>query len=169
MVDWEARGYPAEQEAREQLQERERFAQIGILIGTLGIVLALIGLFPSITGVEAQSGVGVLQVLVILFGLILLIVGALLFVKIMFYPFQRTNLAQDIAIRLSLTGLLMTAAIGLADVLGFGSHAPGDESNLPYIGPWQAAGMALGFAVASVGVLVFTLMGAQGDGSDVQE
>ena len=47
-------------------ENRERFGQIAILLGTTGLIIALIGLFPSITGVEARSGVGVLQILLIL-------------------------------------------------------------------------------------------------------
>ncbi len=147
-------------------ETRERFAQIGILVSTLGLILALIGLFPSITGVEPQSGIGVLQILVIIFGLTMLTSGALVFVKITFYPYSSRNLAQDIAVRLSLTGLLMTFAIGLADVFGFGSHTPGNEENLPYLGPWQAAGMSIGFAVASLGVIIFALMGPSEDDGD---
>lgn len=150
-------------DARTQREERERYSQIAILVGTLGLMLTLIGLFPSTTGVEVQSGIGLLQILVILMGLVLLIFGALLFVKITFYPTVRTNLAQDIAIRLSLTGLLIAAAAGLADVLGYGSHSPGDEDNLPSVGAWQAAGMVLGFTIASIGVLIFAWMGPTKD------
>lgn len=146
-------------DAHTQREERERYGQIAILVGTLGLILTVIGLFPGTTGVEAQSGIGLLQILVILVGLLLLVMGALLFVKISFYPTVRTNLAQDIAIRLSLTGLLIAAGAGLADVLGYGSHSPGDESNLPSVGAWQAAGMLLGFITASVGVVIFAWMG----------
>lgn len=144
---------------RTQQDERERYAQLTILVGTLGLILTLIGVFPSITGVDVQSGVGLLQIIAMLIGLTLLISGALLFVKISFYPFLETNLAQDIAIRLSMTGLLMAAATGLADMLGYGSHFPGDIDNLPHVGEWQAAGMVIGFILASVGVLVFAIMG----------
>lgn len=153
-------------EDRTQREERERYAQLTILIGALGVVLTLIGLFPTITGVNVQSGIGVLQIIVILSGLTLLIVSALLFVKISFYPFITTNLAQDIAIRLSLTGLLMSAATGLADVFGYGSHSPGDEANLPQVGEWQAAGMVIGFVIASIGVLIFAVMGPSENESD---
>ncbi len=139
--------------------DRERYGQVAILVGTLGLVLAIIGLFPGTTGVEAQTGIGLLQIWVILLGMTLLILGALLFVKIMFYPSVRTNLAQDIAVRLSLTGLLIAAATGLADVLGYGSHSPGDKQNLPYLGIWQAIGMVFGFTIASLGVMIFALMG----------
>ena len=53
----------------------------------------------------------------------------------------------------------MTSAAGLSDVLGFGSHTPGNEDNLPFLGPWQALGMVIGFVVASAGVMIFALMG----------
>lgn len=138
----------------------ERLAQIGILIGTLGLMLTLIGLFPSITGVEPKSGIGVLQILIILLGLTLLTTGALIFVKATFYPFKKLTLAQEIAIRLSLTGLLMTAATGLADVLGFGSHPPNGDDSLPLLGTWQAIGMIAGFIITSIGVMIFALMGS---------
>lgn len=140
--------------------ERARVGQVAILIATLGLMLILIGLFPTITGLEPKSGIGVLQLMVAIIGLILLITGALLFSKVTFYPRQRTNLAQQIGVRLSLTGLLMTGAAGLADVLGFGSHAPNAEQQIvPVLGKWQAFGMIIGFMVASAGVVLFTWMG----------
>jgi protein-S-isoprenylcysteine O-methyltransferase Ste14 len=147
--------HTAVQQRKAEADEREHIGQVAILIGAMGLMLVLIGFFPSITGVEPKSGVGVLQILIIILGLALLIIAALVFVKVSFYPESQRNLAQDIAIRLSLTGLLMSGAAGLADVLGFGSHSPGVEENLPYLGPWQAAGIAIGFAVASLGVLIF--------------
>lgn len=147
----------------ERKQDSERLGQIGILVATLGLVLALIGLFPGITGLEPKSGIGILQILVMLVGLSLLNIGALIFVKTTFYPAMPLNLAQEIAMRLSLTGLLMSAAAGLADVLGFGSHPPNGEENLPLLGRWQAVGMIIGFIVASIGVLVFAMMGPGDD------
>lgn len=155
--------YTEAQYQKDRAETREHIAHISILIGTLGIVLALIGLFPSITGIEPKAGIGVLQIILIILGLTLLVIAALVFVKISFYHSVGRNLAQDIAMRLSLTGLLMSGAAGLADVLGFGSHSPGMEENLPYLGPWQALGMALGFTIASVGVLIFALMGPTED------
>lgn len=150
----------AARSSEDETMERERLGQFAILVGTLGLMFVLIGLFPTITGLEPKSGIGVLQILVAFLGLTLLVIGALLFSKIMFYPRQRTNLAQQIGVRLSLTGLLMTGAAGLADVLGFGSHAPDSEIQVvPILGKWQALGMIIGFMVASLGVIVFTWMG----------
>lgn len=133
-------------------------AQVGIAIGTLGAVLALMGMFPGVTGLDATPGIGVLQIVVILAGLTLLISGALLYAQGAFYPGVRHNLAQQIAVRLSATGLLFAAISGLGDLLGFGSHPPGLTDG-PFLGYWQAAGLIGGFLVASAGVVIFALFG----------
>lgn len=136
----------------------ERYSQTSITIGALGIVLTLIGLFPGIIGLETIEGVGVLQVLVILLGFSLIFVGAYIFVKQMFYPSLSTTLTQDIGVRLTLTGLLIAAAAGLADVLGFGSHGAADNTR-PLMGRLQSIGFIGGFLIASLGVGLFALFG----------
>lgn len=136
-----------------------KLSQAGIAIAVLGAVIALIGLFPSITGVEQTGGIGVLQILVILFGFSVLIAGAVLFVQSAYYPGIKHNLAQQIGIRLSLTGLVVATASGLADVLGFGSHPTGITGQRPFLGMYQAAGLLGGFVIASLGVLIFALLG----------
>ncbi len=133
-------------------------AQVGIAISTLGAVLALMGMFPGVTGLDATPGIGVLQIVAILTGFILLIVGALLYVQGAFYPGVKHNLAQKVAVRLSATGLLFSAIASLGDLLGFGSHPPG-ITNGPFLGYWQALGLIGGFLVASLGVVLFALTG----------
>ncbi len=142
-----------------------KLAQAGIAIAVLGGVITLIGLFPGITGIEAAPGIGVLQTLVILSGFSILIFGAYIFVQATYYPGVPHNLAQQIAIRLSMTGLVIAAASGLADVLGYGSHPPGPESR-PFLGTWQATGLIGGFLIASIGVIIFALMGHPGPPDD---
>ncbi len=137
-------------------------AQVGIAVGTLGAVLAFMGMFPGVTGLDATAGIGVLQIVVILVGFALLIVGALLYVQGTFYPGVRHNLAQQVAVRLSATGLLFAAISALGDLLGFGSHPPGITDG-PFLGYWQAAGLVGGFVVASVGVVLFALLGPPED------
>lgn len=136
----------------------EKYAQISITIGALGVVIALIGLFPGIIGLETVEGVGVLQVLVILLGFSVLFTGAYLFVKQTFYPGLPTTLAQDIGIRLTLTGLLIAGAAGLADVLGFGSHGLTEDTR-PLLGHLQSIALVSGFLIASSGVLIFAMFG----------
>ncbi|MFP4324018.1 MAG: hypothetical protein ACLFTK_16305 [Anaerolineales bacterium] len=137
----------------------QQLVQLGILTMTMGIVFLLIGLYPGITGLEPRSGIGILQIGIILMGMSLIIIGELIFVKLGFYPHTPTNLAQRIALRLSLTGLLLAVAIGFSDVLGYGSNPPEGDESFPILGTYQAVGMIMGFVVASVGVLIFVLAG----------
>ncbi len=135
-----------------------RVAQLGIILGALGIVLMLVGLFPGITGLPPTVGFGVVQILVILFGYALLIFGALLYVKFFFYAMQDLTLLQQIGIRLALTGLTFSVLAGLADVLGFGSNPrPAGEEII--FGPLQIWSLLGCFALASFGVIVFALAG----------
>ena len=136
----------------------DRDGQLSITIGVLGIVVTLIGLFPGLIGLETVEGIGVLQVLVILVGFSLLFLGAYVFVKETYFSGQPNTLGQDIGVRLTLTGLVLAGAAGLADVLGFGTHTP-SQADRPYLGAWQAAVFLGGFLLASAGVVVYTLFG----------
>jgi len=138
----------------------ERTSEISISIGALGVVITLIGLFPGIIGLETAEGVGVLQVLVILLGFTILFTSAYYFAKKTFYSGQPSTLAQDIGIRLTLTGLLVAGAAGLADVLGFGSH-PSTPGSRPMLGRLQAVAFIGGILLASSGVVIYALFGPQ--------
>lgn len=143
----------------------EKYGQISITIGALGIVIVLIGLFPGITGVKTTPGIGVLQVLIILLGFCILFTGAYLFVKKAFYSGMPTTLAQDIGIRLTLTGLVIAGAAGLADVLGFGSH-PSTPTSRPLMGRLQTLAFIGNILVASSGVVIYALFGPHPQNSD---
>lgn len=134
-------------------------AQLGIAIGALGVVLTFIGLFPSVIGfANPVAGVGIVQFSAILSGFTVLIFGALLYVKYSFYVGRAANLSQQIGIRLALTGLVLAGMVGLADVLGFGSH-PRVEGSDVFFGSLQAAGTLGGFFMASIGVMIYALTG----------
>jgi len=135
-----------------------RIAQFGIAVGALGVVLTFMGLFPGVTGVEPTSGIGPIQIVTILTGFTLLIFGALIYVKFTFYLGNPANLAQQIGVRLALTGLIFAVLSGMADLLGFGSNPPGTTSEI-YFGPWQAIGMVGGLFISSVGVLIYAITG----------
>lgn len=140
-----------------------RWSQVGIAIILLGIVVALMGLYPSLTGVETNSGFGVLQILTVLGGFAILILGAFVFVQAVFYPGHIHTLAQKIGVRLSMTGLLGAAAAGLADVLGFGSNNPALGEIRPTLGVYQAIGIIGGFFIAAIGILIFVLTGERNE------
>jgi len=135
-----------------------RFGQVGIALGALGVMIAIMGLFPSLTGVEETPGIGVVQVFMVLIGYGMLIFGAIIYVKFTFYLGEASTLTQQIGIRLALTGLLFAALAGLSDILGFGSHLRTDTSDI-FFGELQAFGILASFAVSSLGVLIYTTAG----------
>lgn len=135
-----------------------RFAQVGIAIGALGVVLALMGLFPGMTGVEPTAGIGIVQVSMLLIGYALLTIGAIIYVKFTFYLQVSANLWQQIGIRLAMTGLLFASLAGMADILGFGSHVRGEGGDI-FFGQWQAVGLLASFGLSSLGVLLYALVG----------
>lgn len=135
-----------------------RFGQVGIALGALGIMIALMGLFPNLTGVEDTPGIGVVQVFMLLLGYSMLIFGALIYIKFNFYLGVPSTLAQQIGIRIAWTGLLFAALSGLSDILGFGSHLRTINSDI-FFGLWQAFGLLASLALSSFGVLLYVLMG----------
>lgn len=138
----------------------ERQTQLAIALLTLGGVIAFMGLFPGTIGLDQAAGVGLFQMTVILGGLSLLILGAIAFVQTNYYPGREHSLGQQIGVRLALTGLVIALASGYADSIGFGSHPPiGDQPSL--LGPIQVFGLIGGFLLASVGVILFAILGEQ--------
>lgn len=136
-----------------------RIAQFGIALGALGTVLTFMGLFPGVTGLNPARGIGIVQIFTILMGFTLLIAGALIYAKFTFYVGKAANLAQQVGIRLALTGLLFAAMSGTADVVGFGSHVAGVSSE-PLFGFLQAIGIIGSFIIAAIGVLVYAVSGS---------
>jgi hypothetical protein len=137
-------------------------AQFGIATGALGVVLSLMGLFPTVTGIEPGEGIGIVQVMMLLVGFALLILGALLYVKFTFYVGTAARLSQQIGVRLALTGLVMSGMSGLADFLGFGSHSP--QQVEPVLGQLQAVALLVGFLVSALGVLIYAVSGSPPEG-----
>lgn len=145
----------------------QQLLQLGILIMAFGMIMSLIGLYPGITGVEPRAGTGILQIILIILGVWLVIIGQFVLAKISFYPRIPNTLAQRVAIRLSLTALLFLGAVGMSDVLGYGSNPPQGEISYPVMGAFQAAGIVMGFIAASFGVLLFVLTGDKVPADDV--
>jgi len=135
-----------------------RFGQVGIAFAALGIMVALMGLFPGVTGVEETAGIGVVQVFMLLIGYAFMTFGGLIYVKFTFYLGVKSTLTQQIGIRLMLTGLLFAAIAGLADILGFGSHNRTDISDI-FFGELQAIGIIACLTISSFGVLIYTVAG----------
>jgi hypothetical protein len=135
-----------------------RVAQLGIVVGLIGVVVTIIALFPTLIGLSLTPGIGVIQILVLLVGLILLILGALLYVRFTFYAHQTLTLWQQIGVRLAFTGITFAAMAALADVLGFGSNLRAEGGEV-LLGPVQLVGILLSFGGASLGVIIFAVAG----------
>jgi hypothetical protein len=133
-------------------------AQFGIALSALGAVLAFMGLFPGVTGIEPGRGVGIVQYMTIFIGFSLLDLGALIYAKYTFYSERSATFAQQIGIRLTLTGLLLGGMAGLADFLGFGSHMRTEFTDIVF-GPLQAIAAVGGLVVAALGVLLYATTG----------
>ncbi len=136
-----------------------RFGQVGIALGALGIMLSFMGLFPGVTGAEPTVGIGLVQVILVLTGYSLLILGALIYLKYTFFLGVESTLTQQIGTRLALTGILFAALSGLADILGFGTHIRDDIVDI-FFGQLQMVGILASFGLSSFGVLVYVLAGA---------
>ena len=137
-------------------------AQLGIALSALGIVLTFMGLFPGVMGIDAGRGVGIVQYTAILLGFALLHFGALLYVKSTYYPNRHSSLAQQVGIRLTMTGLLFSSMAGIADFLGFGSHLRTETSDV-VLGPLQAVGVVGGILIAAFGVIMYAASGSPPD------
>ena len=136
-----------------------RFSQVGIALGALGGMICFMGLFPGVTGAVPTVGIGLVQVVMVLIGYALLILGALTYLKFTFFLDVPANLVQSIGTRLALTGILFATLAGMADILGFGTHIRDDTSDL-YFGQLQMIGILASFGLSSFGVLVYVLAGA---------
>ena len=136
-----------------------RFAQVGIALGALGGIISIMGLFPGVTGAVPTAGIGLVQVVMIILGYTLLILGAITYLKYTFFLEVPANLVQQIGTRLALTGILFATLAGMADILGFGTHIH-DETSEFFFGQLQMIGILASFTLSSLGVLVYVLAGA---------
>ncbi len=118
------------------------------------------GLFPGVTGAETATGIGLVQVLMILIGYGFLIMGALIYLKCTFFLGVPARLSQQVGVRLAITGILFAAIAGLADIVGLGTHIRSDVTDL-FFGQLQMIGILASFGLSSLGVLVYVLAGAR--------
>jgi hypothetical protein len=129
-----------------------RLAQLGVFSLVLGGVVLFLGVFPSAVDADSVAGIGLLQIVTMLVGLVLIVLGAYVVVYALFHRGTPSTLTRDIGIRLGLTGMVIAAAATLADTMGFGSHTSADG---PLFGWLQALGMLFGFGIAALGVLMY--------------
>lgn len=140
-----------------------RLTQLGVFCVVLGGVVLMLGLFPSAVGADGTPGIGIAQIIAILVGLTLLVMGAYVIVYAILHRGNPRTLRHDIGIRLGFTGLVFAYSAMLADVFGFGSHNAADGVLLGWL---QAAGMLIGFGISAIGVLIY---GSVRPSSDIEQ
>lgn len=129
-----------------------RLAQLGVFNVVLGGVVLFIGLFPAAVDADATPGMGTAQILLMLSGLILILMGAYIVAHALLRRGQARSLRAEIGVRLGLTGMVFAAAATLADAMGFGSHGASEGLLFGWL---QTIGVLLGFGVAAFGVLIY--------------
>lgn len=140
-----------------------RATQLGVALGALGFILILMGLFPGVTGIRPALGVGAVQFVIIWVGFILLVFGALIYARYALNVDNSASLTQKVGVRLAWTGLIFIGMSGLADFLGFGSHAPIEGSDVLF-GELQLIGVMGSFLISSIGVMLYAYSSIRGKG-----
>lgn len=128
-------------------------AQLGAALIGVGFVLFVVGIYPSLLQLDFTPGFGLLQIAVFLFGIAIMTLGAYVYVYATRHRALPRRLREDIGVRLMATGLVIAFGIGLADVIGIGTHF---GQQRPFFGPVQAWGVALGVVTILAGLLLYS-------------
>jgi len=129
-----------------------RLARLGLAVIVVGFFIFSIGIFPELVRLDQTPGTGLLQIVVFLFGITVMTLGAYVYAYATRHRAMPRRLREDIGVRLMATGVVIAYATGFADVLGIGSHFGAER---PLLGLFQASGVALGVFVIVVGILMY--------------
>ena len=126
---------------------RIRFSLVTV---SLGFLIFAVGAKPNWFGWDRSPVVGFIQIAVFLAGLGLICLGGYVGLLALWGNEQRSILA-DIGSRMVGTGYVIAVFTGMADVFGLGTQP---FPNVPYFGPWQAAGVLIGQLTIAIGFLM---------------
>lgn len=126
---------------------RIRFSLVTV---SLGFLIFAVGAKPNWFGWDRSPVVGFVQIAVFLLGLALICAGGYVGLSALWGNEQRSILA-DIGSRLVGTGYVIAVFTGMADIFGLGTQP---LPNVPYFGPWQAAGVFIGQLIIALGFLL---------------
>jgi hypothetical protein len=126
---------------------RVRFA---LILTVVGYFVFIIGTKPEWFKLDRSPVVGFVQIAVFLIGLAIISIGGYLGLSALWGANERT-IQADIGQRLIATGYVIVVFSGMADVFGMGSQPFPD---IPYFGPIQAIGVAIGEFVIGLGFLL---------------
>lgn len=124
--------------------------RLSLVIIFIGFFIFMVGAKPAYLGWDRSPVVGFVQIVVFLFGLAFICLGGYLGLHSLWWGIERT-IVSDIGSRLVATGYVFSVFAGLADIVGMGSHP---FPQVPYFGPWQAAGVMIGQGIIALGFLM---------------
>ena len=126
---------------------RVRFSFIATLFG---LFIFIVGAQPDWFGWDRSPVVGFVQIAVFLIGLALICIGGYVGMVALWGREQR-SITADVGLRLVGTGYVIAIFAGMADVFGLGTQP---LPNVPYFGPWQAAGVLISQGIIAIGFLM---------------
>jgi len=124
---------------------------VSLVVALLGLLFFTIGAKPDLFGWDRSPVVGFVQIAVFLAGLAFICFGGYIGILALWWGRERT-IMSDIGSRIVGTGYVIAFFAGMADVFGMGSQPP---PQVPYFGPWQAAGVLIGQIIIAIGFLLF--------------
>ena len=122
----------------------------GLLLVLIGFLIFLLGVQPSLFGLDRSAVIGFVQISVFLVGLALICLGGYINFSQQWIDAEK-SIAADIGIRFVATGYVIAVTAGMADVFGFGAQP---WPQVPIFSNLQAIGVIIGEASIALGFLL---------------
>jgi len=129
---------------------RQLKIRIGLVLVVAGLLIFILGVDPGLFRLDRSPVVGFIQIAVFLIGLSVICLGGYVTLKSLWNGKQK-SIAADIGFRLISTGYVLAVTAGMADIFGLGNQP---LPQVPYFGPWQAAGVIIGEVIIASGFLL---------------
>jgi uncharacterized membrane protein len=121
----------------------------GLTLTLIGLFVLIIGLRPDLFGLDRGLYIGFTQIIMILFGIAFLTIGANSTFNA-FWACTNKTLLADVGARTIMTGYVICSFTALADAFGFGTNPPPEV----ILGTLQSRGVVIGLFVILVGLLM---------------
>ncbi|MBE7528564.1 MAG: hypothetical protein HND44_22215 [Chloroflexi bacterium] len=125
-----------------------------LLLFILGVLLIVLSLGADAVGLDLTPGFGIAQMFQLLVGITCLTLAVFLYVRSLRTEGATQSLQADIGVRLAATGLVFAYVVGLADLIGIGTHV-NPRFERPFVGPFQFGGLLLAVGMIIVGLALY--------------
>jgi len=125
-----------------------------LVILSLGVLLIVLAIGAEALGLDVTPGFGIVQTFQALVGLTCLTLAGFLYLNTLRDPDSPRSLQADVGVRLAATGLVFAFIIGLADLIGIGTHV-NPRFERPYVGPFQVGGLILAVIMILAGMVLY--------------